>query len=124
MVLIVTLVAISLSFLMGIAYLALGLAPQLRAAERSGQASYPHYYELASAPIFVLSQGIATVLLWQEDPAFLYWILPPAFYLLSIGLLCWHRFGRKDMLGLDTGRGLVLIGLSFLAWSQLSRSAV
>ena len=116
----VALFTISLSFVMGIAYVSLGLAPQLRAAERKNQVSYPHYYELAAAPIFVVSQGISALLLWRGDPAFLYWILPPATYLLLIGLLCWFRFGRRDMLALDTGRGALLLGVSLLAWSQLS----
>ena len=96
------------------------LVPQLRAAERTERASYPHYYELAAAPIFVVSQGIAALLLWQGSTTFVHWILPPATYLLLIGLLCWFRFGRRDMLVLDTGRGVVLVVLSLLAWSQLS----
>ena len=115
----IALIAILLSFLIGIAYVSLGLIPQLRSAERNEEASYPHYYELAAAPIFVLAQGIAAVLLWRGDPTFLHWILPPATYLSLIGLLCWSRFGRRDMLALDTGRGMVLVLLSLLAWSEL-----
>ena len=113
------LLAISLSFVMGVAYVSLGLAPQLRSAEQNDRVTYPHYYELAAAPIFVISQGISALLLWRGDPMFLCWILPPSTYLFLIGLLCWFRFGRRDMLVLDTGRGVLLLAASLLAWSRL-----
>ena len=71
----------------------------------------------------LLHQGIAAVLLWLGDPTFLSWILPPAAYLTLIGLLCWWRFGRRDMLALDTGRGAILLVLSLLAWSQMPGAA-
>ncbi len=120
----VALVAISLSFAMGIAYVLLGLIPQLRTAERDDRVSYSHYYELAAAPIFVIAQGVSALLLWRGDPMFLCWILPPSTYLFLIGLLCWFRFGRRDMLALDTGRGVLLLALSLLAWLQLSAGGV
>lgn len=116
-------IAIALSFLMGILYVSLALVPQLRSAEGDERASYAHYYEVAAAPIFVAAQGIAALLLWRGDPAFLSWILPPSVYLTAIGLLCWWRFGRRDMLALDTGRGALLVVLSLLAWLQLRGSA-
>ena len=120
----VALIAILVSFLGGVAYVVLELVPQLRSAEGKGAVSYAHYYELAAAPIFVIAQGIAALFLWRGDPAFLFWILPPAAYLSLIGVICWYRFGRRDMLALDTCRGLVLVLLSFLAWSQLLVDAV
>ena len=57
----VALVAISLSFAMGIAYVSLGLIPQLRTAERDDQVSYSHYYELAAAPIFESVKAVVSL---------------------------------------------------------------
>lgn len=119
MIIPLTLLALGISALGGVLYVFGRLVPELRLAEREERVSTLHYYELAAAPIFVVAQAIAFVFLWNARPDFLWWLLPPASYLCLIGLLCWWRLGRRDMIALDVGRGAALLGLGVLAWFQL-----
>lgn len=119
MIILLALVALGISTLGGVLYVLGQLLPALRTAEREGRTSNIHYYELAAAPIFVAGQAVAFVFLWLRRPDFLWWLIPPALYLSLIGLLCWWRLGRREMLALDFGRGVTLLGLGVLAWFQL-----
>lgn len=103
---------IAISILMGLNYL-------LLEAPAYPERSIHFFYGVSAGAVFLVAQVAGLVDLWKRRPAFIRWIVPPALYLLAIGLVGYFKFGNVLPLAADSGRGVLLLAFSFAAFAEL-----
>jgi len=106
---------VAVSILMGLNYL-------LLEAPAYPDRSIHFFYGVSAGSVFLVAQAAGLWDLWKRRPEFIRWIVPPALYLLVIGLVGFFRFGNVLPLAADSGRGVLLLAFSFAALAQLRSS--
>jgi len=93
----------------------------LEASERSQSVAF-EVAHLMAASSFAVLQVVAVISVLRRKPSFLAWLTPAAVYLFAIGIGAWLRAGEVLALGLDSARGMVLLGVGIWHWRELRRS--
>jgi hypothetical protein len=105
---------IAASILTGLSYL-------LLEAPAATERSIHFYYGVSAGVVILICQVAGLVELLRGDPGFIRWIVPAALYLLLIGLIGGFKFGNTLPLAADSGRAVVLLGVSYAAFARMRR---